>query len=452
MSSANNMTMKVEREFTIKRKKHPSAPRYNGRANQELGSALTKLMSLLDPTEVEQLFNRELIMDEEGTALEFDAVLPTDVIGIALDFEGEGFVSTMMEVVSIENDTILGKDAYTEEEFSFTFEEASVARALGYFEVLYRKDADGKDVPFGVDNEMKVKVMVPDLEPAVDPATQVPAGLPANIGDIASASTDPEVLKGLIEAAKASGVPVVPEVSPVLDSGVARAPAAPGQSPGQEVSEVPPVEDKCGDLGSAETPEAPEPCSGLDCSTCTSCSPAKRSKRAKKVKPVEVDADGGMEQPELKRKVKRTKPVMAKSGGKWPAKKAVGITPPAGVVVIKTDVDVGAVINQLQNAGKPAKKQASCTCSVRGTGTTKGKFDPNASSFSKQPKHRGDCPKSMKIQRKSSKAKAVQATVVPVEAESFTLDEFIDKIAGELVPGQEVTVVPGSMINKILGE
>ena len=358
MSSANNMTMKVEREFTIKRKKHPSAPRYNGRANQELGSSLTKLMSLLEPTEVEQLFNRELIMDEEGTALEFDAVLPTDIVGIALDFEGDGFVSTMMEVVSNADDMIVGKDVYTEEEFSFTFEEASVARALGYFEVLYRKDADGKDVPFGVDNDMKVKVMVPDTEPAVDPNAVVPAGLPANIGDIAAASTDPEVLKGLIEAAKASGVPVVPEVSPVPDSGVARAPAAPGsqaspglwQSPGQEVSEVPVVEDKC----------------GLDCSTCTSCSPAKRSKRTKKVKPV-----------------------MAKSGGKWPAKKAVGITPPAGVVVIKTDVDVGP----------------------------------------------GQSP----------------GYIVPVEAESCTLDEFMDKIAEDLVPGQEVVVVPGSVLNKILG-
>lgn len=240
MSAANNMTMKVDREFTIKRKKHPSAPRYNGRANQELGAALTKLMSLLDPTEVEQLLNRDLIMDEEGTAVEFDAVLPTDVIGIALDFEGEGYVSTMMEVVSIENDTIVGKDAYTEEEFSFTFEEASVARALGYFEVLYRKDADGKDVPFGVDNDIKVKVMVQEEEPAVDPSlgptpgsnAAIPAGLPANIGDITAAATDPEVLKGLIEAAKAAGTPIVPE--------------------------APVKEDKCGN----------------DCSTCTTCAPA----------------------------------------------------------------------------------------------------------------------------------------------------------------------------------
>ena len=43
--------MKMDREFTIKRRKHPSAPRYPGRANQELGSAITKLLSLLDIVE-----------------------------------------------------------------------------------------------------------------------------------------------------------------------------------------------------------------------------------------------------------------------------------------------------------------------------------------------------------------------------------------------------------------
>ncbi len=225
--STKNSTMKVDREFTVKRTKHPSAPRYNGRANQELGSALTKLMSLLEPSEVEELGERTLVMDEEGTALDFDAVLATDVVGIALDFEGDGYVSTIMEVISNENDVILGKDAYTEEEFSFTFEEASVARSMGYFEILYRKDAAGKDIPYGVDNDIKVKVMVPDSgeagapsvpalgagpdeEPAVDPNSTIPAersgtsipGLPANIGDIASASQNPDVLRELIEVAK----------------------------------------------------------------------------------------------------------------------------------------------------------------------------------------------------------------------------------------------------------
>lgn len=200
--STKNSTMKVDREFTVKRTKHPSAPRYNGRANQELGSALTKLMSLLEASEVEELCERSLIMDEEGTALDFDAVLATDVVGIALDFEGDGYISTIMEVISNENDVITGKDAYTEEEVSFSFEEASVARSMGYFEILYRKDADGKDIPFGVDNDLKVKVMVREEEEEDPSATQVPVGLPENIGDIAAASQNPDVLRELIEVAK----------------------------------------------------------------------------------------------------------------------------------------------------------------------------------------------------------------------------------------------------------
>ena len=205
--STKNSTMKVEREFTVKRTKHPSAARYNGRANQELGSALTKLMSLLEASEVEELCERSLIMDEEGTALDFDAVLATDVVGIALDFEGDGYISTIMEVISNENDVITGKDAYTEEEVSFSFEEASVARSMGYFEILYRKDADGKDIPFGVDNELKVQVMVreeedPGLGVPEDPNAAAPVGLPENIGDIAAASQNPDVLRELIEVAK----------------------------------------------------------------------------------------------------------------------------------------------------------------------------------------------------------------------------------------------------------
>src|SRR3990172_7534531 len=103
-------------------------------------------------------------------------------------------MSTLVEVISNVDDVITGKDGYTAEEISFTFEEASVARAMGYFEVLYRKDADGKDIPFGVDNDLKVKVMVQAEEETPDPSAAVPAGLPANIGELTAASTDPEVL------------------------------------------------------------------------------------------------------------------------------------------------------------------------------------------------------------------------------------------------------------------
>ncbi len=196
------MTMKMDREITIKRKKHPSAPRYPGRANQELGSAITKLLSLLDIIERDQFAERTLVLDEEGSATDFDAVLPGDTVGVALEFAEDGYISTQLKVDRVENDTIFGKDIFTEDNLEITFEETSVARAMGYFEILYRPDAEGKDEPYGVDAEIKVKVMVPEEDPQEGsvPASTTPQGLPENIEAITAASTDPEVLKALLKA------------------------------------------------------------------------------------------------------------------------------------------------------------------------------------------------------------------------------------------------------------
>jgi hypothetical protein len=196
------MTMKMDREITIKRKKHPSAPRYPGRANQELGSAITKLLSLLDIIERNQFAERTLVLDEEGSATDFDAVLPGDTVGVALEFADDGYISTQLKVDRVENDTIFGKDIFTEDDLEITFEETSVARAMGYFEILYRPNAEGKDEPYGVDAEIKVKVMVPEEEPQEGsvPASTTPQGLPENIEAITAASTDPDVLKALLKA------------------------------------------------------------------------------------------------------------------------------------------------------------------------------------------------------------------------------------------------------------
>jgi hypothetical protein len=196
------MTMKMDREITIKRKKHPSAPRYPGRANQELGSAITKLLSLLDIIERNQFAERTLVIDEEGSATDFDAVLPGDTVGVALEFADDGYISTQLKVDRVENDTIFGKDIFTEDDLEITFEETSVARAMGYFEILYRPNAEGKDEPYGVDAEIKVKVMVPEEEPQEGsvPASTTPQGLPENIEAITAASTDPDVLKALLKA------------------------------------------------------------------------------------------------------------------------------------------------------------------------------------------------------------------------------------------------------------
>lgn len=141
------MTMKMDREITLKRKKHPSAPRYPGRANQELGSAITKLLSLLDIFERDQFAERTLVIDEEGSATDFDAVLPGDTVGVALEFSDDGYVSTQLKVDRVDNDILYGKDIFTEDDLEISFEETSVARAMGYFEILYRPNAEGKDEP-----------------------------------------------------------------------------------------------------------------------------------------------------------------------------------------------------------------------------------------------------------------------------------------------------------------
>jgi len=199
----------MDREITIKRKKHPSAPRYPGRANQELGSAVTKLLSLLDVNEREQFAERSLILDEAGSANDFDAVLPGDTVGIALEFSDDGYVSTQLKVDRVEYDILYGKDLFTEDTFEVTFEEISVARAMGYFEILYRPNAEGKDEPYGVDTDIKVKVMVVEPDPVATTTTTeesiagavAPLGLPENVEAVTNVTTDPEVLQALLDAA-----------------------------------------------------------------------------------------------------------------------------------------------------------------------------------------------------------------------------------------------------------
>lgn len=195
--------MKMDREITLKRKKHPSAPRYPGRANQELGLAITKFLSLLDTVEREQFAERSLVLDEEETSIDFDAVLSGDTVGVALEFADDGYISTQLKVDRVEDDILYGKDIFTEDDVEVSFEEISAARALGYFEILYRPNLDGKDEPYGVDNDIKVKIMINEEEPqeGAVPASTTPAGLPENVEAVTGASTDPEALKALLEAA-----------------------------------------------------------------------------------------------------------------------------------------------------------------------------------------------------------------------------------------------------------
>lgn len=152
------MTMKITEEQTIKirRKQHPNAPRYPGRASHETSMTLSAFLSKLSPSQLAQFDDGYLVIDEDATAKFFDSILPGDVIGIAKYIEGKGLVSTCMKIERSENDILYGKaPVYPQKEVDMevTFEQVSTALAMGFAEILMRDDK-----PFGVDEEVELKV------------------------------------------------------------------------------------------------------------------------------------------------------------------------------------------------------------------------------------------------------------------------------------------------------
>jgi hypothetical protein len=163
-----HMTMKITEEQTVKirRKNHPNEGKYGGKASMETASALTKLLSILEPSQLEELEERKLILNEESTAELFDSIRSEDVIGVAYFKDNEGLVSTKMKVSKIENDIIYGTDiVYSKKHFPIevTFEDVSLANAIGFAEILYRDN-----VPFGVDLDVELKVRLWEEQKDID--------------------------------------------------------------------------------------------------------------------------------------------------------------------------------------------------------------------------------------------------------------------------------------------
>jgi hypothetical protein len=132
----------------------------------ETASALTKLLSILEPSQLEELEERKLILNEESTAELFDSIRSEDVIGVAYFKDNEGLVSTKMKVSKIENDIIYGTDiVYSKKHFPIevTFEDVSLANAIGFAEILYRDN-----VPFGVDLDVELKVRLWEEQKDID--------------------------------------------------------------------------------------------------------------------------------------------------------------------------------------------------------------------------------------------------------------------------------------------
>src|SRR5690606_25483658 len=138
----------------IKNKKHPSASRYPGRANYEVNKTFTPFLLNLSSEEIEKFENFELFLEETEAREEFSTVLVGDKIGFLAKYEN-GMVSSIGEVLEIKNDAFILQDQYSKEEVQLGFAEASVGRAVGYFEILYRNDK-----PYGIPEEEEVTVNV----------------------------------------------------------------------------------------------------------------------------------------------------------------------------------------------------------------------------------------------------------------------------------------------------
>lgn len=165
-----HMTMKINGpsgyssvKVNVNVRKHPSEGRYCGRVNRDSSDALVKLLSLLSPAEQADVYAGNFVMDEEQTAAEFDAMQPGDEVGVLLFFD-EGWIPTVVKIDKVENDIAYGKDMFAEEDLQFTFEEVSTARAMGYFEILYRPDPTDatKMVPFGIETKREVTLLIPE--------------------------------------------------------------------------------------------------------------------------------------------------------------------------------------------------------------------------------------------------------------------------------------------------
>ena len=218
-----NMTMNVndfeQKKISVKINKHPSEPRYCGRVNRDSGDALMKLMAMVSVSDRNEILNGTFVQDEEGTAEEFDAMQPGDRVGVLLSFE-DGWTPTQVEIEKVENDTAYGKDLFLEESIDFTFEEVSIARAMGYFEILYRPDATNPEklIPFGIEREREVTILIPkEVDPNASPPAAAP--LPNAPHPVPAPSVNPTPQTPIVSLPMPSVLPTIPSINetPTID-------------------------------------------------------------------------------------------------------------------------------------------------------------------------------------------------------------------------------------------
>jgi len=161
--------------IVTERKRHPNDVRYPCRGSHEVLDAGRKLMTFLnndDPVQLDQLRDGQLILDEEETAELFDSIKKEDVIGLGTfrqtGHPNAGFTSNMytVEEVHPDEDYLECRNMRSEEIEEITFQDVSVALALGLAEILYRGDK-----PFGITNDIEWKISVQEKEEEEEDST-----------------------------------------------------------------------------------------------------------------------------------------------------------------------------------------------------------------------------------------------------------------------------------------
>jgi len=174
--------MKVT-EHTIKTaiKNHPNDVRYPCRATHEVIDAGRKLITILSPSERNDMLEGKLILNEEETVELYDAIMVKDVIGLGI-FRGTdgpipGFSSNMYLVEKIvkDSDYMECKNFYTKEIEEISFQDISIGLSLNMAEILYRDDK-----PFGAPTEQEWTIKIhSDDEEETTTAEKIVANLQA---------------------------------------------------------------------------------------------------------------------------------------------------------------------------------------------------------------------------------------------------------------------------------
>lgn len=199
--------MKVtEHVIVTERKRHPNDVRYPCRGSHEVLDAGRKLITFLhndDPSQLDLLKEGKLIIDEEETAELYDSFEEKDVIGLGIfrptGHPNAGFTSNMytIEKIHVDEDYMDCRNMRSAEIEEISFQDVSVALALGLAEILYRDEK-----PYGISNEQEWKILLPDAEDEEDSSTSVSGSVGSQAKPVATQPASTPSVEDEVDAMK----------------------------------------------------------------------------------------------------------------------------------------------------------------------------------------------------------------------------------------------------------